>query len=74
MTKLIKTINIQAKHSDMYFAGIDYEDGTSKEHEGYGLYITGLGGGDYIDFTIDNATGKIMGWVPLTEEKIEELL
>lgn len=69
----ITKVRICAKHNDMYAATAFLENGNQREHDGYGLYIDGLGGGDYLRITIDNATGKIEGWVPLTEEQLEEL-
>ena len=34
----------------------------------------GIGGGDYIELTIDTNTGKIEGWMPLTDEDLRDAL
>lgn len=70
---MIEKIYINIKHDDRYSATIYSENGTIG-HSGYALYIDGLGGGDYTKMTIDNATGKIENWVPLTEENLKEIL
>lgn len=62
-------ISIGGKVSDLSYlvakeAGVD--------HDGYVPYIKGIGGGDYIEIEIDNDTGKIVGWVPLTVEELRE--
>lgn len=71
---MIETIHIQAKHDDRYSVTFETYDGKNIDHDGYGLRIDGVGGGDYINLHIDNATGKIIGWVPLTDEAVEEIL
>lgn len=38
---------------------------------GYVPRISGLGGGDYIRLSIENETGKIIGWKPITEEDLD---
>jgi len=40
--------------------------------DGYVPYIAAIGGGDYIVIDIDNETGKVVGWVPLTEDELRE--
>jgi hypothetical protein len=42
--------------------------------DGYAPYIQNFSGGDDLNFKIDNETGKIIGWVPLTKDNIEEIL
>lgn len=71
---MIKEIRINAKHDDRYAARIINDDGSDVVHEGYGLRMDGIGGGDYLKFTIENATGKIVGWTPLTEETLDDLI
>ena len=34
----------------------------------------GIGGGDYIRMVIDSNTGRIDGWVPLSEEDLREAI
>lgn len=60
-----KILSITAKCSDLCnvsFQGI--------EHDGYVPENIGIGGGDYIELSIDIETGQIQDWKPLTEEKI----
>ena len=42
-----------------------------KDVVGYVPRIPGLGGGDYIRLSIENETGKIIGWNPITEEDLD---
>jgi len=39
---------------------------------GYVPRNMGVGGGDYVRLTIDNDTGKIEGWKPLTQEQLAD--
>ena len=55
-------VYISMKHNDM--ANIQMDD---VEHDGYMPY-SGIFGGDYTSFEVDNETGKIIGWVPLRIE------
>ena len=67
-------ISFGCKCSDMSYMTIYDDEGNEIfEHDGYVPSIKGLGSGDYVDIDIDNATGKIIGWVPLSADKIEEL-
>jgi len=69
----IKTVRLGAKASDMFdieFISAKYR----KSGDGYAPDIKGLCGGDYLDVEIDNATGKIVGWVPIEAEEVDELL
>lgn len=36
-------------------------------------HIVGLTCEEYINATVDNATGKIIGWRPITEEDLEDV-
>lgn len=71
---MLKTILLQAKHDDRFSIDFMMEDGTTKEHEGYAPSITGLCRGDYTRIRIDNATGTIIGWEPITDDELEEIL
>ncbi len=57
----MKHITINAKCSDLFSMSSD----TGLEHNGY-VPASSLGNGDYIEMTIDNETGQIIGWKPLT--------
>lgn len=68
----IKTISIQGKVSDRCFTELfDEEDNSLLERDGYVPKWMPSGGGDYIRFEIDNATGKILNWVPIEDEVLE---
>lgn len=62
MKKIVK-IGLSAKASDLHFVQIYFEDGSTREHDGYNPGV--CGSGDYTKLEIDNETGKIIGWKPL---------
>jgi hypothetical protein len=70
----VKTIHVYAHHRDMSTFTFVNEDGTEHKIEGYAPRIKHLSGGDDTQFQIDNATGKIIGWVPLTDDDMEKIL
>lgn len=71
----MKTITISAKCSDLFNMSSD----TGLEYDGY-VPFGSLGGDDYVEMEIDNDTGQILNWKPLTaadfgveqEEEMEE--
>lgn len=60
---------ISAKCSDLCF--MEFE---GIEHDGYVPDIPALGGGDYVALEIDNETGVIQGWKPLTKKSFKEAI
>lgn len=65
-------ISICAKCSDLCAVTVQDDKGkTILEHDGY-VPDFFLGGGDYVEMTIDNDTGKIIGWKPITIDQINE--
>lgn len=69
-------INIYAWCRDSFsLIAYDNTDITSEEtiveYEGY-VPKGSLGGGDCVSLQIDNATGRIIGWVPITLENLNE--
>jgi hypothetical protein len=56
-----RIITISAKCSDLFSMSSD----TGLEYDGYVPYGS-LGGSDYVEMSIDNATGQIVDWTPLT--------
>ena len=46
---------------------------TGEEMGGYVPYDINIGGGDYIEFSVDNETGRIVGWQPISKDRIEEI-
>lgn len=72
----MKLLTINAKCSDMCFATLREVKmiGTKiYEHEGYAPNDLGIGGGDYIELTIDLETGQIQNWKPPTDEQLNEV-
>jgi len=72
----MKTIRIQAKCSDLFFATLKNDDGTREEYEGY---VPGWlpnpkasHGGDYVDLTIDIETGTIVNWKKPSQEELND--
>ncbi len=65
-------IFISCKHNDMCDFEVIDDDNTLYESHDYAPYL-GIFGGDYTHFQVDNETGKIVGWVPITKEEIERL-
>jgi hypothetical protein len=65
---MISRITLSVKHSDI--ASLYADDEPIVE----GDYMPAIGifeGGDYTHLCIDNATGKIIGWTPITQEEID---
>jgi hypothetical protein len=58
---------ITAKCSDLFCMRV----GDGDWREGYVPHGLGIGGGDYINLTIDMTTGRIANWVPLTPEMVD---
>jgi hypothetical protein len=71
-----KTISFTAKCSDCFGGEIRDQHGEriGKDHDGYVPRFFPEGGGDYIAFDIDLATGQILNWTPPTKEQIEEFM
>ena len=60
---------INAKCSDLCQSVIFDENGeVIKEKHGYVPEGLGVGGGDYVEFTVDLKTGKIENWTPITNQ------
>lgn len=62
-------LTITAKCSDCCFtelAGVGEKDG----YVPYGFMI---GGGDYVNFSLDLETGKIVGFKPMTDEQAKDV-
>ena len=67
-------VYLSAKCSDMCFTTVIDQDGNEVlEKDGYVPHIKGIGGGDYLSIKVDNATGKIVGWVPVQEDEIDNI-
>ena len=59
-------IFISAKCSDLcHYKVVDDQGIYILEGDGYVPENWGVGGGDYVELTIDNKTGRIVGWVPI---------
>ena len=66
------TVKLSLKHDDR--TSFIFEDDNGFEIEKHADYMpyVGILGGDYTILTIDNETGKIEGWIPLSKEDFEE--
>ena len=67
-------LSIQAKTRDM-FTMVAYDNSNIFSEEvllDYDGYVpeSSLGSGDYLDFVIDNDTGRILNWKPIDLEKL----
>jgi hypothetical protein len=58
----MNVLSMTAKCSDCFNMNLG-----KLEHYGY-VPHSSLGGGDYIELDIDNDTGQILNWKPLTKE------
>jgi hypothetical protein len=66
----IAKVCIMMKHNDtacMHLIGVENEDLFEKTD---GLPCVGVFGGDTTELEIDNATGRIIGWKPITDEEL----
>ena len=70
----IKSVTLFMKHNDMTNLILEDEKGNTL-HEKDSDYFPDVGciGGDDTEFKIDNETGKIIGWKPITDEDLTEL-
>jgi hypothetical protein len=67
-------ISVSVKHSDLASLIIEKDSKVVLDHDGYMLPILGISDdGDYTSFEVDNETGKIIGWKPLTDKDIKKL-
>lgn len=68
---MIKTIKINAKCSDCCYAEIIDENGVVVgERDYYPPRLGGVMGGDDVDLTIDVESGRILNWVPPSQDEI----
>ena len=69
---VMKTVEVFMKHDDRASFTILDENGNEvfEQNSDYLPYL-GIFGGDDTSLKIDNETGKIIGWVPITKEHIE---
>lgn len=72
---MIKLVKIYGKTTDSFNMRVKDEHGaTVLDYDNYPPTKFGISrDGDSIEIKIDNETGKIEGWVPLTEQDIHEL-
>jgi hypothetical protein len=70
----IKRVTISMKHNDLVVMCLDDENGREVfDHDGYMPQVGMFSCDDQTEIIIDNETGKIIGWKPITEEEIQEL-
>lgn len=63
-------ISLFMKHNDCASITISDGDKNIVEHDGYMPYLNSFIGGDDTQLTIDNETGKIIGWEPISMETL----
>jgi len=70
----IKTVYLSMKHNDMTDICLEGEN-RLELYQKDSDYFPSIGciGGDDTDFRIDNETGQIIGWKPITDEELSEL-
>jgi len=68
MSRAPKYVRYSGKVDDRYGIVLEFVDGSILD-VGWG-HIGALGG-DYIRLEIDNATGRIMNWKPITAEDVK---
>lgn len=69
---MTKTIRITAKCSDQFILtikGKDYVGYSPRPFNGSSKMVNG----DYVDLEIDNKTGRIVGWKPLTDKDLRQM-
>jgi hypothetical protein len=62
-------IRISGKVSDMFSLS-----GEDIRYNGYVISDIGIGGGDYLQMSIDTETGHIIDWKPFTKEQLEAII
>ena len=63
---MIKTVHIYMKHDDRCVIELlDENEQDVEEMSSEYMPHVGIFGGDDTDISIDNETGKIIGWIPL---------
>lgn len=72
MTDAISKVKISLKHDDRASLQLINEFGEKLAEVDDGMPNVGVLGGDYTDLVIDNNTGKIIGWVPITMVEFNE--
>ncbi len=70
----IKIVEISMKHSDLVvFILEDAKGDIIYEKDGYMPHVGMFNDSDTTDLKIDNETGKIIGWKPITKEDLKSL-
>lgn len=68
---MARLMTFGAKCSDLFNIYIEH---LSIDHNGYVPDGLGIGGGDYIEMTVDMDTGQIQDWKPITDEDAVEAI
>jgi hypothetical protein len=65
-------LTISAKCSDLSNSSYKDKKGNVTKSNDYSYVPRGIniGGGDYVELSIDTETGKILNWKPITDKKI----
>ena len=65
-------ISVNLHHRDCSSILIEENGRIIVDHDGYMPYLNNHLGGDDTNFVIDNDTGMILNWKPITMEQIQE--
>lgn len=69
-TKKIKTIQVNTHSRDCHSFTFITEDNEFVDHDGYNPGV--LGAGDDLWFKVDNETGQILNWKPISISDLSE--
>lgn len=68
-------ISFSAKCSDLFHGSIYDDEGNELIGlDGYVPNDINIGGGDYVELTIDLATGQIEGWEPVDADVVQSMI
>ena len=69
-------LSISAKSSDLNSIHFKAKNGKVTKSNDYAYVPKGIsiGGGDYVELSIDTETGQIIGWKPISDEDVIEAI
>lgn len=69
LQRCVRVMHVNAKQDDRGGVSIPHLD---LDHDGYVPHGLGIGGGDYLRFTVCLDCGKIQNWEPLSDDDVTE--
>lgn len=69
-----KILRVIAKCSDCCTTQLLLDDVVIADTRGYVPENLGIGGGDYMAFELDLETGTIIGWKPISQDNLDNLI